>query len=293
MQQQTLRSPCHIHGIGLHSGKNVTISLLPAPADSGIVFRVNDGSRQVEIPAKTEYVVHTNNNTCLGRDGVEIGTVEHLLAALMGLEIDNAVVLTQGTEIPAMDGSALPFVARIMEAGRQPQGAPKRYLKITAPIMMEEQDKFAGLYPAEVSMFAFTIDYPHPVVRAQSLKIRLSPQTFVSELAKARTFGFEADLQAMHEQGLALGASLDNAVGLGRDGSVLNEEGLRYADEFVRHKILDAIGDMSLLGYPVLGEYRGVKSGHALNHKLMQVLAKHPERWEIVSGSGLLEAQAV
>lgn len=293
MQQQTLRTPCHIHGIGLHSGNNVTISLLPAPADTGITFRVNNGQRQVEIPAKAEFVVHTNNSTSLGRDGMEIGTVEHVLAALRGLGIDNAVIFTQGTEIPAMDGSALPFVARIMEVGHQLQGAPRRSIRITAPIEVQDGDKFAGLYPAPAPMFAFTIDFPHPVVRRQSLKLRLSPQNFVSEVAKARTFGFEEDLQTLHAKGLALGASLDNAVGLGRDGSVLNGDGLRFADEFVRHKILDAIGDLSLLGYPVLGEYRGIKSGHSLNLKLMRSLAEHPRHWEVISDADLLEAKAV
>jgi UDP-3-O-[3-hydroxymyristoyl] N-acetylglucosamine deacetylase len=293
MQQQTLKSPCHIHGVGLHSGKNVTVSLLPAPVDAGVVFRVNNGGRQVDIPAKPEFVAHTNLSTSLGRDGLEIGTIEHLLAALMGLGIDNAVVLTQGAEIPAMDGSAMPFVSRILEIGRQYQAAPKRYLKITAPIVVEESGKFAGLFPAAAPLYSFTIEYPHPVVLSQSLKIRLTPQSFVSELAKARTFGFEEDLEALNAKGLALGASLDNVVGLGKDGEVLNEDGLRYADEFVRHKILDAVGDLSLLGYSLLGEYRGVKSGHALNLKLMQTLAENLKSWEIVSDSDLIEAQAV
>lgn len=293
MQQQTLKSPCHIHGVGLHSGENVTVSLLPAPADTGIVFRVNDGDRQVEIPAKAEFVEHTNLSTSLGRDGLKVGTVEHLLAALTGLSIDNAVVLTQSVEVPAMDGSALPFVSRIMEVGRQYQAAPKRYLKIIAPVEVEEGDKFAGLFPAAAPLFSFTIDYPHPLVRKQSLKLRLTPHTFVAELAKARTFGFVDDLEALNARGLSLGASLDNVVGLSKDGAVLNEDGLRYSDEFVRHKILDAVGDLSLLGHSILGEYRGIKSGHGLNLKLMQSLAEHPHCWEIISDADLSEAQAV
>lgn len=293
MQQQTLKSPCHIHGIGLHSGARTTVSLLPAPADTGVVFRINDGERQVDIPARAEFVEHTNLSTSLARDGLKVGTVEHLLAALTGLSIDNAVVLAQGTEVPAMDGSALPFVSRIMEVGRQIQAAPKRYIKINAPIEVEEGDKFAGLFPAAVSMFSFTIDYPHPVVRRQSLKLRLTPQSFVSELAKARTFGFADDLEALNAKGLSLGASLENVVGLGKDGTVLNEDGLRYHDEFVRHKILDAIGDLSLLGHSILGEYRGIKSGHALNLKLMQALAHNPDHWELISDFDYLEAEAV
>jgi UDP-3-O-[3-hydroxymyristoyl] N-acetylglucosamine deacetylase len=293
MQQQTLRSPCHIHGVGLHSGQKVSISLLPAPMDSGIVFRVNEGERQVDIPARPENVVRTRLNTTVGKHGLEIGTVEHLLAALIGLSIDNVVVLTHGVEIPAMDGSALPFVSRIMEVGRQVQAAPKRYLRVTAPIGVEEDGKFAGLYPAVTPLYSFTIDFPHPVVRSQSLKLRLTPQTFVSQLAKARTFGFEEDLQRLNDQGLALGVSLANVVGLGKDGTVLNEGGLRFADEFVRHKILDAVGDLALLGYPILAEYRGIKSGHALNLKLMEALAEHPDHWEIISDSEQPEAIAV
>jgi UDP-3-O-[3-hydroxymyristoyl] N-acetylglucosamine deacetylase len=261
--------------------------------DSGIVFRVNEGERQVDIPARPENVVRTRLNTTVGKHGLEIGTVEHLLAALIGLSIDNVVVLTHGVEIPAMDGSALPFVSRIMEVGRQVQAAPKRYLRVTAPIGVEEDGKFAGLYPAVTPLYSFTIDFPHPVVRSQSLKLRLTPQTFVSQLAKARTFGFEEDLQRLNDQGLALGVSLANVVGLGKDGTVLNEGGLRFADEFVRHKILDAVGDLALLGYPILAEYRGIKSGHALNLKLMEALAEHPDHWEIISDSEQPEAIAV
>lgn len=293
MQQQTLKSPCHIHGVGIHSGGNVAVSLLPAPADTGIVFRVIDGGRQVDIPAKVEFVEHTNLSTNLARDGLKVGTVEHLLAALTGLSIDNAVVLTQGVEVPAMDGSALPFVSHIMEVGRRYQAAPKRYIKILAPVEIEEGDRFAGLFPAAVPLFSFTIDYSHPMVRKQSLKLRLTPQTFVAELAKARTFGFADDLEALNAKGLSLGASLENVVGLSRDGTVMNEGGLRYSDEFVRHKILDAVGDLSLLGHTILGEYRGIKSGHGLNLKLMQSLAEHPDCWELISDSDLSEAQAV
>lgn len=293
MQQQTLKSACHIHGTGLHNGGNVTVSLLPAPADTGVVFRVNDGERQVEIPARAEFVEHTTLSTNLGKDGLKIGTVEHLLAALTGLGIDNAVVLAQGAEVPAMDGSALPFVSRIMEVGRQYQAAPKRYIKIISPVIVEGEGKFAGLFPAPAPIFSFTIDYQHPVVLKQSLKLRLTPQTFVSELAKARTFGFAEDLEALNAKGLSLGASLENVVGLGKDGTVLNEDGLRYTDEFVRHKILDAIGDLSLMGHSIQGEYRGIKSGHAFNLKLMQALKDNPGHWELISDSDLAEAQAV
>ena len=268
------------------------MSLLPAPADSGVVFRVNDKGRQVEIPARPEFVTSTQLSTTLAHDGLEVGTVEHVLAALTGLGIDNAVVLTQGSEIPAMDGSAQPFVARILEAGLQVQTAPKRYIRLLEPVAVEEEDKFAGLFPAFAPMFAVTIDFPHPVVQSQSFKMRLTPRNFSAEVARARTFGFEEDLQQLQARGRALGVSLENAVGLGKDGSVLNRDGLRYADEFVRHKVLDAIGDLSLLGFPLLAEYRGIKSGHTLNLKLMQALAQRPESWEVVSDPELPQALA-
>ncbi len=293
MYQQTLRSPCLIHGIGLHSGKEASISLLPAPVDTGIVFRVNKGKQQVEIPAKPEFVTRTNLNTGLGSKGVEIATVEHLLAAMAGLEIDNVVVLTHGTEIPAMDGSAQPFVSRIMEVGRQMQLAPRHYLKVLAPIVVEEGEKSAGLYPSQEQVYSCAVDFPHPVVGRQALRLNISPQIFISELAKARTFGFEEEINMLHSQGLALGAGLENAVGLGKNGTVLNGDGLRYPDEFVRHKILDALGDMSLIGHPILAEYRGVKSGHTMNLKLLQALAELPAHWEIVTDSDLPKAKAV
>ncbi|MEE8395486.1 MAG: UDP-3-O-acyl-N-acetylglucosamine deacetylase [bacterium] len=292
MQQQTLRSPCLIHGIGLHSGKDASISLLPAPVDTGIVFRVNTGKRQVKIPARREFVTSTVLNTGLGCDEVAIGTVEHLLAALAGLEVDNAVILTHGEEIPAMDGSAQPFVARILEVGQQMQAAPRRFLKILRPVEVTDGDKFARLAPSKVPVFSATVEFPHPVVGTQSFKVEVTPEAFVGELAAARTFGFEEELQALHARGLALGAGLQNAVGLGRDGTVLNEDGLRYPDEFVRHKILDAIGDMSLTGFPILAEYQGYKSGHTLHLKLLQALADQRDHWEIVPEKGLREARA-
>lgn len=291
MYQKTLRAPCHIYGIGLHTGKKAQFTLQPAPVDTGIVFRVISQGRQVEFPADVKSVVNTTRNTTVGRDGLEVCTVEHLLAALSGLGIDNAYIETEGPEIPAMDGSAQPFVSRIMEVGRLLQPAPRQYLKVNEPIVIEDGDKLAGLYPSLTPKFSFMIDFENPAIQTQSLEVFLSPQTFVAQLAKARTFGFLEGMEELQRKGLALGGSLDNAVGLDCEGNVLNPEGLRFQDEFVRHKILDAVGDLSLTGYPLLGEYRGIRSGHQLNIRLVEEVARNPGRWELVSA--VAEAQAV
>ncbi len=291
--QNTLRRPCQIHGVGIHSGKEVRVTLLPAAPNSGIVFRVRENGRQVEIPARAEFITRSIMNTTLGRDGLEVCTVEHLLAALAGLEIDNAIIVTEGREIPGVDGSAQPFVARLLEVGRKLQPVARRFLKVTQPVILEDGGRFAGLFPADDRIFSFLIDFNHPAIQTQSLTLRLTPQSFVSEIARARTFGFLEDLEALQEKGLALGAGLDNAVGLTRTGEVLNGDGLRYADEFVRHKILDAVGDLSLAGAPILGEFKGIKSGHALHGRLVQALLDRPGAWELVTlGSGQ-HAQAV
>ena len=191
-----------------------------------------------------------------------------------------------------MDGSAQPFVARIMEVGRKVQPVLRRYLRILEPVFVQDGDRFAGLYPADTTTFVFSIDFDHPAIQTQSYRVQLTPQSFVSELARARTFGFIEDLEHLQEQGLARGAGVENAVGLSREGNVLNAEGLRYPDEFVRHKILDAIGDLSLAGYPILGEFRGVKSGHRLHNRLLAALAKQPGCWDVIT-PGAQNAQAV
>lgn len=283
MYQSTLRAPCRIRGVGLHSGQYTGITLLPAPANSGIVFRVQEGDRQVDIPARTQYVTNTTLNTTLGRDEQSVCTVEHLLSALAGLEIDNAIIVTDGHEIPAMDGSAYPFVARIMEVGRKIQPVQRKYLRILEPVYIQDGDRFAGLYPAHEIRLVFAIDFDHPAIQTQSYEVRLTPQTFVTELCRARTFGYIEDLDTLKGKGLARGAGLENAVGLSREGKVLNSEGLRYPDEFVRHKIVDAIGDLSLVGYPILGEFRGVKSGHRLHNELLSELAKKPACWDVIT----------
>lgn len=291
--QNTLRRPCHIQGIGIHSGKEAHVTVLPAAPNTGIVFRVREGGRQVEIPARAEFITPSSLNTTLSRSGLEICTVEHLLAALTGLEIDNAIIVTDGCEIPGMDGSAQPFVARIMEVGRKLQPVARRFLKVKKPVAVEDNGKFAGLFPSDERVFSFLIDFNHPAIQTQTYSVRLTPQSFVGEIARARTFGFLEDLEALQEKGLALGAGLENAVGLTRGGEVLNEDGLRYSDEFVRHKILDAVGDLSLAGAPILGQFKGIKSGHAMHAKLMRALLEQPDAWEIVTLSTEQEAQAV
>ncbi len=291
MHQTTLRASCHIYGRGLHTGKDAQITLLPAPANTGIQFRVFNQGRQVEFPATVASIIATTLSTTLGADGLEVCTVEHLLAALAGLQIDNAIIETEGNEVPAMDGSAQPFVSRIMEVGRRLQPAPRKYLKIVEPIVLEEDGKTAGLYPSVAPAYSFLIDFDNPTIQTQTLKVHLTPQTFVAQLAKARTFGFMEDLHTLQVNGFALGAGLENAVGLDPLGNVLNPEGLRYEDEFVRHKILDAIGDLSLAGMPILGEYRGIKSGHQLNARLLTLLFRQRECWEEISAG--TEAQAV
>jgi UDP-3-O-[3-hydroxymyristoyl] N-acetylglucosamine deacetylase len=279
--------------VGLHSGRPAHITLLPAAPNTGIVFRIRAGGRQTEIPARMEHIVRTTLNTTLGRDDLQISTVEHLLAALAGLELDNVVIVTEGHEVPAVDGSAQPFVARIMESGRRLQPVARRYIKILAPVEVEDGSRLAGFYPAGERLFKFIIDFSNRAIGTQSFQVRLTPQSFVSELARARTFGFIDELEALQEQGLALGADLENAVGLSADGQVLNGEGLRFPDEFVRHKILDAVGDLSLMGDPILGEFRGFKSGHTLHGKLLQALVDQPQAWEYFTLTPQQDAQAV
>ena len=293
MHQKTLRKASKIGGIGLHTGKDVRIVLHPAPADHGIVFRIHSGGTTIDVPARAEYVTRTRLGTCLGRNDVQVCTVEHLLAALVGMEIDNVLIEVRGGEIPVMDGSSQPFVSRIRHAGIRIQPAPRRFLRVVKPLTLAENGVSAALMPSAEPVYGCLIDFDHPAVRQQELKVTLTPESFNAEVAKARTFGFEEDIQVLRRQGLALGAGLQNAIGLGQDGCVLNPEGLRYPDEFVRHKILDAIGDLALAGLPLLGEYRGVKSGHTINHKLVQALLANPANWEVVQFTEYPSAEAV
>ena len=281
-RQRTFKQRASLDGIGLHSGAKVRLTLAPAPADSGIVLIRSDVSPRMEIAALAEHVVDTTMNTSLGRAGVRIGTVEHLLAALVGCGIDNARVEVEGPEVPILDGSAEPFVALVREAGVHEQRATRRYLLVRKPVTASDGDKQARLSPSRGNFsISYTIDFQHPLISDQKYKLEMSDRSFQREISRARTFGFKRDVERLHRAGLARGGSLDNAVVVD-DFNILNPEGLRFPDEFVRHKILDALGDLSLLGMPIIGHLNAVKSGHALNHQLVRKVLAERDAWEVV-----------
>lgn len=258
------------------------MSLLPAPADSGIVFRRVDLEPAREVPARASMVGETTLNSSLVADGVRVGTVEHLMSALAGMGVDNCVVELSAPEVPIMDGSAAPFVFLIQSAGIQEQSAPKRFLRVKQPVQVSDGDKWVRLEPYDGYSLNFAIDFDHPLVRAsaQNAVLEFSTTAYVREVSRARTFGFMKEFEWLRSRKLALGASLENAVAVD-DYRVLNHDGLRYDDEFVRHKILDAVGDLYLLGHPLLARYTAYKSGHALNNKLARALLADRQAWEI------------
>lgn len=271
--QTTLRKAVHLTGIGLHSGAPVRMDLLPAEADTGVVFErpLADGTWQ-RIAADANLVSETTLCTALTCDGHRVATVEHLLSAIAGLGLDNVVVRLSAAEVPIVDGSAGPFVFLIQSTGLVDLPQPRRYMVIRQPITVQDGDKWARLEPHDGFRLTFSIDFDHPAIEAgQSVSIDLDPESFVRELSRARTFGFLRDIEYLRQHDMALGGSLDNAIVLD-DYRVLNEEGLRYADEFVRHKVLDAVGDLALLGAPLRGHYTGFKAGHALNNKLARAV---------------------
>ena len=277
-RQRTLKRRAQLHGIGLHSGAEVALTIAPAAADAGIVFE-RDGE---EIPALADFVVDTTMNTSLGREGMRVGTVEHLMAALAGCGIDNARVEIEGPEVPIMDGSAEPFVRLIREAGVHEQRSARRFLMIRKPIAVSEGDKVARLTPARGRFaISYTIDFRHPLITDQTCKVEMNERSFQREIARARTFGFKRDVERLHSLGLARGGSLANAVVVD-DFNILNPEGLRFPDEFVRHKVLDAVGDLALLGMPVIGQLTAVKSGHHLNHQLVRKVLAEADSCEVV-----------
>jgi UDP-3-O-[3-hydroxymyristoyl] N-acetylglucosamine deacetylase len=270
--QRTVAKRVSCTGVGLHSGKPATLTLAPAPADAGITFvRMDLG---VEIPARNEFVADTTLSTNLAKDGARIHTVEHVLAALHGMGIDACRIEVDGPEIPVLDGSAAPFVALVREVGVQTLRAGKRFLVVDQPIEIRDGDKVARLDPADGFSVEFTADFNHPLITNQAFRVDVTDRAFEREVARARTFCFRKDIERMQAAGLARGGSLANAVVVD-EFSILNPEGLRYSDEFVRHKVLDAIGDLALLGMPVVGALTAVKSGHALNQALVKkVLAE-------------------
>ncbi|MDF1565564.1 MAG: UDP-3-O-acyl-N-acetylglucosamine deacetylase [Deltaproteobacteria bacterium] len=283
--QRTLQKRVEISGVGLHSGEQVHLSVSPAAANTGLVFVRTDLGKRVEIPARVENVVDTRFATTLGRtvDGVSatVGTVEHLLSAFAGLGIDNARIELDGPEIPILDGSAAPFVFLLRGAGVRQQRALKRFLVVRKTVEVSEEGKLARLSPARGFRVTCSIDFDHPLVGRQKLRFDFSDRDYHREICRARTFGFLAEVEALKAAGLAQGGSLANAVVIDRF-SILNREGLRFPDEFVRHKVLDSLGDLALLGMPVIGHLESHRSGHALNHKLSAALLADPSAFEIL-----------
>ena len=294
LRQRTLKNVIRATGVGLHGGEKVFLTLRPAPVDAGIVFRRIDLDPVVEIPARAALVAETTLCTGLACDGAKVQTVEHLMSALAGLGIDNAYVELTAAEIPIMDGSAGPFVFLLQSAGIVEQNAPKRFIRIKKPVEVRDGDKFARFEPHDGFRIGFTVKFDHPAIpeSLSRVEIDFSTSAYVKEVSRARTFGFMTDLEYMRERNLGLGGSMDNAIVLD-EFRVLNEDGLRYADEFVRHKILDAVGDLYLAGHPIIGAYEGYKSGHALNNKLVNALLADAGAWEEVSFSEPEQASPV
>jgi UDP-3-O-[3-hydroxymyristoyl] N-acetylglucosamine deacetylase len=284
IRQCTLKNVIRATGVGLHTGKKVYLTLHPAPVNTGVIFRRVDLDPVVEIKAHAENVGDTQLSTSLASNGVKISTVEHLLSAFAGLGIDNVYVDVSAPEVPIMDGSAGPFVFLIQSAGIQEQDSPKQFIRIKKPIMVEQDNKWARFEPFDGFKVSFAIEFDHPFFEESSkfASIDFSTTSFVKEVSRARTFGFLRDTEALREKNLVLGGSLNNAVVVD-DYRVLNEDGLRYDDEFVKHKILDAIGDLYLLGHSLIGAFDGNKSGHALNNKLLRKLLVNKDAWELVS----------
>lgn len=284
IKQRTLKNVIRATGVGLHSGEKVYLTLRPAGPNAGIVFRRVDFDEPVVIAAKAENVGDTQLSTTLIQDGVRVSTVEHLLSAIAGLGIDNIYIDLSAAEVPIMDGSAGPFVFLLQSAGIEEQNIPKRYIRILKEVRIEDGDKWASFVPFEGFKVGFSIEFEHPVFKShlQEASIDFSSTSFVKEISRARTFGFMKDIEMLRQRNLALGGSMDNAIVVD-DFRVLNEDGLRYEDEFVKHKILDAIGDLYLLGHSLIGEFKGHKSGHELNNKLLRALLSQEDAWEEVT----------
>ena len=282
--QRTLKTPIRASGVGLHTGQRVLMTLRPAAPDSGILFRRTDLGEFAVVEAKATNVGETNLGTTLVNGTAKVSTVEHLLSAFAGLGIDNAVVELSAPEVPIMDGSASHFVFLLQSAGIEEQMKPKRFIRVTQPVKVTDGDKWAMFQPFEGFKVNFEIEFNHPVFkrRAQRASMDFSTTSFLREISRARTFGFMRDLEMMRKHNLALGGTLDNAIVVGEEG-ILNEDGLRYEDEFVKHKILDAIGDLYLSGHSLIGEFSGYKSGHGLNNKLVRQLLSDRSTWEEVT----------
>ena len=284
IRQRTLRNAIKATGVGLHTGDKVYLTLAPAPVNTGIVFRRTDLDPVVEIPGRADNVVDTTLSTGLSANGASVSTVEHLMAAMAGLGIDNAYVDVSAPEVPIMDGSAGPFVFLLQSAGIEEQNAPKKFIRIKRKVTVEDGDKVASFLPFDGFKVSFTIDFDHPVFRDRTAHadVDFSTTSFVKEISRARTFGFMHEIEYLRSKGLARGGSVDNAIVVD-EYRILNQDGLRYDDEFVRHKVLDAIGDLYLLGNSLIGEFRAYKSGHALNNASLRALIAQPDAWEVVT----------
>jgi UDP-3-O-[3-hydroxymyristoyl] N-acetylglucosamine deacetylase len=283
-KQRTLKNIISATGVGLHTGEKVYMTLRPAAPNTGIVFRRVDLDQPVEIPARSEYVGDTQLSTTLVKRDIRIATVEHLMSAFAGLGIDNAYVDVTAPEVPIMDGSASPFVFLILSAGIVEQNSPKKFIRIKRSVKIEDGDKWAGFEPHDGFKMSMQIDFDHPMFTesSQCAELDFSSTSFVKEVSRARTFGFMRDIEKLRQQNLALGGSHDNAVVLD-DYRVINDDGLRYEDEFVKHKMLDAVGDLYLLGHGLIGAFSGYKTGHALNNRLLRLLLAENDAWELVS----------
>ena len=279
LRQRTIKKPVNCTGIGLHSGKKVNLAIKPAPVNHGIKFIRTDLLNSPGITAHFNQVVDTSLATVIGSDGCIVSTIEHVMASFAGLSIDNALVELDAYEVPVMDGSAGPFIEMIKRAGIKNQSAPRHFFLIKEPIMLEEGDKSVSVYPWTTFKITYTIEFDHPLIKKQTYSINLSDEIFESTISRARTFGFLHEVEYMKRYGLALGGSLENAVVIDKD-SIVNEDGLRFENEFVRHKILDCLGDFSLLGMPVLGHLIVVKSGHAFNHAFLEKFFSQKKSWE-------------
>lgn len=286
VKQRTLKQAISTTGVGLHKGNKVNLTLRPAPANTGLIFRRVDLDPVVDIPARADWVRDTQLCTCLiNEQDVRVSTVEHLLAALAGVGIDNCIIEVDSHEIPIMDGSSHPFVYLLQSAGIEEQSVAKKFIRIKAPIRVEEEDgKWAELLPHDGFRIDFAIDFNHPAIAetGQQVSMDFNSGAFIKEISRARTFGFMKDIEYLRKNNLALGGSFDNAVVLD-EFRVLNTDGLRYDDEFVKHKMLDAIGDLYMCGHSILGHLRAYKSGHALNNHLLQAMLQQQEAWEFVT----------
>jgi UDP-3-O-[3-hydroxymyristoyl] N-acetylglucosamine deacetylase len=293
VKQRTLKNPVQATGVGLHTGERVDLTLRPAPANSGIVFRRVDLAPVVEIHAEAHAVYDTRLSTCLEASGTRVATIEHLMSAFAGLGVDNAFVDLSSAEVPIMDGSAGTFIFLLQSAGIAEQSAAKKFIRIKKIVEAKDGDKWVRFEPFNGFKLGFTIDFAHPVfaTNMQNVTVDLGEHSYIKEVSRARTFGFMQDVENMRAQGLALGGNLDNAIVMD-EYRVINPDGLRFEDEFVKHKVLDAIGDLYLLGHPLIGAFSGYKSGHALNNVLLRALLADEQAWEFVTFGKAEEAPA-